>query len=100
MSHPTPTNAEQSVPRSKGGFINTTLWVLQILTALAFLLAGTMKLVSAQEMVKTFDKIGVGQWFRYVTGSATSPAGWKCWALCCSWSPLYAEPVRCFWSAL
>ncbi len=33
-----------------------------------FLLAGGSKLASAPAMVGLFDAIGVGQWFRYVTG--------------------------------
>ena len=36
--------------------------------ALAFLGAGGGKLTGAAAMVEMFDKIGVGQWFRYVTG--------------------------------
>ncbi len=45
-----------------------TLWVLQIAAALAFLAAGGAKLAGAGQMVAVFDKIGVGQWFRYLTG--------------------------------
>jgi uncharacterized membrane protein YphA (DoxX/SURF4 family) len=33
-----------------------------------FFLAGGSKLAGAPAMVATFDTIGVGQWFRYVTG--------------------------------
>jgi hypothetical protein len=47
---------------------NVALWALQILTAAAFLMAGFAKLSGQPMMVETFDKIGVGQWFRYVTG--------------------------------
>jgi putative oxidoreductase len=43
-------------------------WMLQILTAAAFLSAGTPKLMGNPMMVQMFDQIGVGQWFRYVTG--------------------------------
>jgi uncharacterized membrane protein YphA (DoxX/SURF4 family) len=46
---------------------NVALWVLQILTAAAFLMAGFAKLSGQPEMVETFEKIGFGQWFRYVT---------------------------------
>src|SRR6185503_9360206 len=45
------------------------LWVLQILTAAAFLLAGGAKLIGLPMMVETFETVGVGQWFRYVTGA-------------------------------
>jgi len=33
-----------------------------------FLLAGSSKLLGAPAMVGLFDAIGIGQWFRYVTG--------------------------------
>jgi uncharacterized membrane protein YphA (DoxX/SURF4 family) len=47
---------------------NITLWVLQILLALAFLGAGIGKLTSQPAMVEVFAHVGVGQWLRYVTG--------------------------------
>ena len=47
---------------------NVALWALQILTAAAFLLAGFGSLSGYPMMVETFEKIGIGQWFRYVTG--------------------------------
>jgi putative oxidoreductase len=47
---------------------NVALWVLQILVAAAFLAAGGSKLAGVQQMVDVFEKVGVGQWFRYVTG--------------------------------
>lgn len=45
------------------------LWVVQVLTAGMFFLAGGSKLASAPAMVALFDAIGVGQWFRFVTGA-------------------------------
>ena len=48
---------------------NVALWALQILTAAAFLMAGFGALSGHPMMVETFDKIGIGQWFRYVTGA-------------------------------
>jgi len=39
------------------------------LLTLAFVAAGFAKLAGAEMMVGTFDAIGVGQWFRYVTGA-------------------------------
>jgi len=48
---------------------NAGLWVLQILTAAAFLLAGLAKLSGQPAMVQQFDEIGLGQWFRYLTGA-------------------------------
>ena len=44
------------------------LWGLQILAALAFGAAGSFKLIGDPQMVAIFDQIGIGQWFRYVTG--------------------------------
>lgn len=44
------------------------LWALKILAGLAFAAAGIAKLAGAEMMVGTFDAIGVGQWFRYLTG--------------------------------
>lgn len=35
---------------------------------LAFVAAGLAKLAGAEMMVATFETIGIGQWFRYVTG--------------------------------
>jgi putative oxidoreductase len=43
-------------------------WVLQGLLAAAFLAAGGAKLFGAAMMVQIFDQIGMGQWFRIVTG--------------------------------
>jgi putative oxidoreductase len=57
--------AATSVP-SKG--MNIFLWVLQIVAAGMFLLAGGSKLAGVAPMVALFAKIGLGQWFRYVTG--------------------------------
>lgn len=44
------------------------LLALKIVVALAFLGAGLAKLSGVQMMVDTFEAIGVGQWFRYLTG--------------------------------
>ena len=44
------------------------LWAVQIALAGMFLLAGGSKLLGAAPMVALFDAIGIGQWFRYVTG--------------------------------
>lgn len=41
---------------------------LRILLTLAFVSAGAAKLAGVDMMVATFDAIGIGQWFRYVTG--------------------------------
>ena len=46
----------------------TIAWVLQILCALMFFFAGGSKLAGQQAMVDTYQAIGIGQWFRYLTG--------------------------------
>lgn len=48
---------------------NVGWWVLQI--GLAFMMAGAgfAKLTGSPDMVGLFDAVGVGQWFRYVTGA-------------------------------
>jgi putative oxidoreductase len=56
-----------SVPVGKGRTV--VLWVLQILAGLAFLAAGGAKLAGAEQMVAVFATIGIGQWFRYLTGA-------------------------------
>ena len=45
------------------------LWTLQVLVALAFVAAGSGKLLGGADMIALFDAVGLGQWFRYVTGS-------------------------------
>ena len=44
------------------------LWILQVVVALVFLAAGAAQLAAAPFMVQLFDQIGLGQWFRIVTG--------------------------------
>ena len=48
--------------------VNILAWVLQVAVRLAFLAAGLSKLAGAPQMVAVFEKIGVGQWFRVLTG--------------------------------
>ena len=54
---------------STGAFMNVGLWILQIGAAGMFLMVGFLKLSGDPQMVALFDAIGLGQWFRYVTGS-------------------------------
>ena len=56
-------------PKSQSKALNVGLWILQILGAAMFLMAGFGKLSGAEMHVKTFEAIGFGQWFRYVTGA-------------------------------
>ena len=52
-----------------GKAVNIVLWTLQVLVALAFVAVGSAKLFGNPDMVAVFDAVGIGQWFRYVTGS-------------------------------
>jgi putative oxidoreductase len=53
----------------RGRIANVVLWVVQIALAAMFLFAGGSKLAGAPAMVSLFAAIGLGQWFRYVTGA-------------------------------
>ena len=55
-----------SLSRGRAGHI--ALWMVQVLLAVAFLGSGLAKLAGAPVQVAVFDAIGVGQWFRYLTG--------------------------------
>lgn len=48
---------------------SAALWVVRGLLALAFAAAGAAKLYGVPMLVEEFQHIGLGQWFRYVTGS-------------------------------
>ena len=43
-------------------------WALQGILAAAFLAAGSAKLAGVPFMVELFEQIGLGQWFRVLTG--------------------------------
>jgi putative oxidoreductase len=45
------------------------LWVVQVLGATLFFVVGLAKLSGDEQMIQTFAAIGIGQWFRYVTGT-------------------------------
>jgi uncharacterized membrane protein YphA (DoxX/SURF4 family) len=47
---------------------NIALWTLQVLVALAFVGAGSGKLLGSADMIALFEAVGIGQWFRYATG--------------------------------
>lgn len=47
---------------------NILAWVLAALLAIVFLFAGGVKLAGSPAMIKEFAQIGIGQWFRYLTG--------------------------------
>jgi putative oxidoreductase len=44
------------------------LWVFRVLVAAFFLFAAIQKLTGAQMEVDLFQVVGLGQWFRYLTG--------------------------------
>ena len=54
---------------STGKVINVVLWVLQIAAAGMFLMVGYLKLSGNPQLVGLFEAIGLGQWFRYLTGT-------------------------------
>jgi uncharacterized membrane protein YphA (DoxX/SURF4 family) len=56
------------LPAASGKGRLIMLWTLSVVTALAFIVTGGSKLAGVPAMVAIFDKIGVGQWFRYFTG--------------------------------
>jgi putative oxidoreductase len=58
----------QASPVRRGRPRLIALWAVQIALAGMFLLAGSSKLLGAPAMVGLFDAIGIGQWFRYLTG--------------------------------
>jgi uncharacterized membrane protein YphA (DoxX/SURF4 family) len=60
--------ASRKTAAATGRVRTITLWILQVAVAFAFLAAGGSKLAGAEQMIAMFDKIGLGQWFRYVTG--------------------------------
>jgi uncharacterized membrane protein YphA (DoxX/SURF4 family) len=67
MSHFT-SPAIQTVHADQSRIGLIALWAMQLALAGMFVLAGGSKLVGAPAMIALFDAIGVGQWFRYVTG--------------------------------
>lgn len=65
QTSPVPVTAPSA---NKPWALTVGLWILQIGAAGMFLMAGGSKLAGAPEMVGVFDAIGIGQWFRYLTG--------------------------------
>ena len=63
------TEDRRSDTASTGRIINVALWVLQIAAAGMFLMVGFLKLSGDPQLVGLFEAIGIGQWFRYLTGA-------------------------------
>ena len=55
------------------------LLAVKALLTVAFVAAGSAKLLGVEMMVQTFDAIGWGQWFRYVTGTIEVGAAVLLW---------------------
>ncbi len=45
------------------------VWGVRAFLILAFAVAGVAKLTGAPQMIQVFEAIGIGQWFRYLTGA-------------------------------
>jgi len=63
------TEGTRSQSNSTAKIINVVLWVLQIGAAGMFLMVGFLKLKGDPQLVGLFKAIGLGQWFRYLTGT-------------------------------
>ena len=63
------TEGTRSQSNSAAKIINVVLWVLQIGAAGMFLMVGFLKLSGDPQLVGLFGAIGLGQWFRYLTGT-------------------------------
>src|SRR6267142_3387227 len=67
------TEGTQSASGSRSGsiakIIKVLLWVLQIGAAGMFLMVGFLKISGDPQLVGLFEAIGIGQWFRYLTGT-------------------------------
>jgi uncharacterized membrane protein YphA (DoxX/SURF4 family) len=64
---PSPSSHLPSAPSGKA--LTIALWVVQVGLAAMFFMAGGNKLAGNPMMVGLFDAIGIGQWFRYLTGA-------------------------------
>jgi putative oxidoreductase len=63
------TNDALGTPAARGRGIDITLWVLQVLLAVFFIVASAApKLLGEQTAVEVFTEIGAGQWLRYLVG--------------------------------
>ncbi len=69
MGPGTARQAETRLPAKTSRMANVAGWTLSIVLALLFLFAGGVKFFNNPVMVQEFDQVGLGQWFRYFTGS-------------------------------
>lgn len=63
------TAVPQTLTIRRGRTALIALWLTQVAVAGMILMSGGLKLAGAPELVALFDAIGIGQWFRYVTGA-------------------------------
>src|SRR6266478_5693487 len=63
------TERTRSSSGTTGKIINVVLWVLQVAAAGMFLMVGFLKLSGNAQLVGLIQAIGLGQWFRYLTGA-------------------------------
>ena len=64
-----------TLPSASGKGKLISLWTLSGVVGLAFVFIGGGKLAGTAAMVELFDKVGLGQWFRYLTGLLEVAAG-------------------------
>lgn len=69
MSDTGTTRGDRASAPGQGRAVNVVLWVLQVLLALMFAIAGLTKVFGDPAMVEMFTNIGIGQWFRYLVGA-------------------------------
>jgi putative oxidoreductase len=67
--------APSLAPAKPSRGLNIALWIVQGICAAMFLFAGWSKFAGPPEMVQTFELIGFGQWFRYLTGTLEAMGG-------------------------
>lgn len=59
---------QATAARLQGRALTIALWMIQVLLALVFVMAGLAKVFGEQATVEMFATIGIGQWFRYLVG--------------------------------
>jgi len=69
MQSATARQNETPLPAKPSRLIATVAWILTIFLTLTFVSAGGVKFSNNPVMAQEFAKVGLGQWFRYFTGS-------------------------------
>lgn len=65
-----------NISGSKPGVaLNIVGWILCVILAFVFVLFGGAKLFGVPATVREFDNVGLGQWFRYFTGTLELTGG-------------------------